>query len=195
MKKNKFREETPKRTCTKQYKSYRSYKKYLRDDFNEKCGYCDDSDRLVGGRRVYHIDHFAPHSKFKEKLTDYDNLIYSCSYCNLAKSDDWISDSPDVSVLNNEGYIDPCSASYDEQFSRDSNGNICPETEIGRYMYENMNLFLKRHSLIWSLERLKGLIDEVDIKIENNENSELLSLYRELSKQYFSMFDELTEEA
>ena len=37
-----------------------SYKKYLIDDFNQRCGYCDAQDYLMGGWRNFHIDHFKP---------------------------------------------------------------------------------------------------------------------------------------
>jgi len=88
-----FRNAIPKRTCSKKYKSYHSYKSYLREDFSKRCGYCNDLDVLCGGRRGFQIDHFRPQKKFEHLKINYDNLIYSCPYCNRAKSDDWPSNS------------------------------------------------------------------------------------------------------
>ncbi len=56
-----FRESTPKRRAIlKQKKDYRSYKKELREDFNKRCGYCDDPDSWKDA--FYEIDHFVPKS-------------------------------------------------------------------------------------------------------------------------------------
>lgn len=33
----------PTRTCTKVYSVYQSFRRFLKDDFNQRCGCCDDS--------------------------------------------------------------------------------------------------------------------------------------------------------
>jgi len=60
---NNFRNTPPKRTCTKSYASYRSYKSYLADDFNSRCGYTDCPDFWFGGKKTFHIDHFKPNDE------------------------------------------------------------------------------------------------------------------------------------
>ena len=65
-----FRELTPnRRPDRKECKHYRSYRKTLREDFNNRCGYCDDSDRLR--IRSFTIDHFVPQNPkdFRQMIT------------------------------------------------------------------------------------------------------------------------------
>lgn len=51
----KLREKDPeRRDIKKKKKCYRSYKKELREDFNKRCGYCDDHDCWAGGKIVKH---------------------------------------------------------------------------------------------------------------------------------------------
>ncbi len=83
-----FRHVIPIRTCTKKYARYRYYKAYLREDFNKRCGYCDDRDIICGGIRGFHIDHFRPQKPFSHLENDYNNLVYACPYCNGGKSND-----------------------------------------------------------------------------------------------------------
>ena len=85
-----LRHHKPVRSNVTKRAKYQLYKEDLRRDFKERCGYCDDPDEFSGGSRGYHIDHFAPKSIFPELKTEYSNLVYSCSYCNIAKSDKWI---------------------------------------------------------------------------------------------------------
>ncbi|MFW8696104.1 HNH endonuclease, partial [Mesorhizobium japonicum] len=73
-----------------------------------KCGYCDTPDYYSGGRTGFHIDHFAPKSKFDLLKNEYNNLVYCCPICNLGKSDDWPGDNPNTSFMGDIGYIDPC---------------------------------------------------------------------------------------
>ena len=61
-----FRELSPKRTYTKVYKNYRSYKPYLAKDFNECCGYTNCHHSWFGGMSNFHIDHFKAKSKYPE---------------------------------------------------------------------------------------------------------------------------------
>jgi len=158
--KNPLRQSVPVRTCAKTYASYGSFKKYLRTDFKAQCGYCADSDLLIG-KRHYHIDHFVPKDQLKKiKDNDYSNLVYSCFYCNNSKSSDWPTGDESISVNeNNEGYIDPCDCDYDKQYYRDLDGNIVPQTDLGKYMHDKLKLWLKRHSVLWMLERLSSQIN------------------------------------
>jgi len=137
----------PVRTCSKTYASYTSFKPYLRADFNKRCGYCDDLDVYHGGVRGYQIDHFRPHSivTFKHLKEDYSNLVYSCPFCNRAKSNKW---------LDEDGFIDPCESEYDEHLARNSRGQIVAKTSRGQYIHKNLNLHLKRHELLWMIEKI-----------------------------------------
>lgn len=134
----------PKRTCKKKLELYTSYRKYIIPDFKESCGYCGDSDKFYGH---YHIDHFRPHSieEFKELKTEYSNLVYSCPFCNLSKSDTW---------LEEDGFIDPCDDSYDDHLRRMKDGKIEPKSPNGINMFKHLKLYLVRHELIWIIEKL-----------------------------------------
>lgn len=138
----------PIRDCTKEYANYTSFKPYIRDDFNKRCGYCDDLDLFHGGVRGYQIDHFKPHSikRFKKLKQEYSNLVYSCPFCNRAKSNKWI---------DTNGFIDPCKDEYDKHICRNEKGQIIYKTTQGKYIYSNLNLNLKRHELLWMIEKLK----------------------------------------
>jgi len=87
-----LREEIPQRIFDQHYNNYRAYKEHLRTDFHRRCGYCNDLDHHCNGVRGFHIDHFVPLKPYSEQHpsieTDYNNLVYSCPYCNNAKSND-----------------------------------------------------------------------------------------------------------
>lgn len=145
----------PIRKCTKTYANYTSFKPYIRADFNKRCGYCDDLDIYHGGSRGYQIDHFKPHSiaRFLALKEEYYNLIYSCPFCNRAKSNKW---------ENTDGFIDPCDVEYDNHLERNNKGQICFKTTQGKYIYDNLNFYLKRHELLWIIETLEKQSIQID---------------------------------
>src|SRR5665647_1039240 len=88
----KFIEVTPKhRDNPPVYKNYSQYREILKVDFNFRCAYCNDHH----GYRItsFAIDHFVPRTPdgFTSTIphNQFDNLIYSCSYCNRAKWNKW----------------------------------------------------------------------------------------------------------
>jgi len=197
-----FRGVTPKRTFKKNYRSYRQYKNPLQTDFNKRCGYCNCEDVWLGGKRVFHIDHFAPWKRFElthpEIKILYINLVYSCPYCNGLKSDDWVSNDPYVSIVGNKGYIDPCKPDYDAAFARNELGEIIPLTEVAKYMYEKLALGLERHSIIWQLEKTRSLIKELGNLIESSNVSQdykenLIQLRQLIQDSFFTVFDEFEQ--
>lgn len=176
----------PCRTCTKTFRNYRSYKKYLAIDFNNRCGYCDDPDRY-GGPETYHIDHFAP-KRFINLISSYKNLVYSCPFCNKAKYNNWPSEFEDINVLNDKGFIDPCSTDYDNHLERSDDGNIVYLTPLGNYMFNTLHLYLLRHSIIYKMhkahEEIQILKNREDISSQDRERlCELNELYVTLDEQ------------
>lgn len=176
-----------------------SNKKRLAVDFENKCGYCDDHEHYSGGYRAYHVEHFAPKEKFKHLEFVYDNLLYSCPYCNNAKSNKWIGSNESENVIGNKGFIDPCSEEYNKHLQRNTDGSIGYTTDLGEYMYKELKLYLKRHQLIHNLEKvrvkknqLKAKIDEIE---RNGEDSnDLVDVYRELCVVFCEYFDLFFEE-
>lgn len=173
-----FRQNSPKRTCTKTYASYRSYKPFLATDFNSRCGYTDCPDFWFGGKNTFHIDHFKPFSKNPDLATDYKNLVYCCSYVNILKSDD-------------EGdYLDPCDIDFNEHFERDNDGSIIPKdsSKEAKYMFSKLQLNLSRYKFIWKLEEIHNRKIKLQLAIENPSNGkikrDLLEIYYELDKEF-----------
>lgn len=156
------------RTGIKARARYSAYKGELRTDFNYACGYCGTSDCYSGGRAGFHIDHFAPKSKFGTLRNEYSNLVYSCPICNIGKSDDWPSDDSSVSFKDDIGYIDPCSVEYDFHLARDMSGKIVYKTALGKYIYERMKLYLKRRQLCWLIDKMESQIRDLGRIIESN---------------------------
>lgn len=168
--KNKFRTKSPVRTCVKSYKVYSKYKSHLARDFYNRCGYTDCPDFWFGGSNNFHIDHFIPWKKHPSNpnlKTDYNNLVYCCSYVNILKSDD------------EAAYLDPCKIDYNEHFSRDTFGNIEPNksSPAAMYMYEKLKLYLKRYQIIWMLEnivvKMELIKEAIDCSSEGPQKNEL----------------------
>lgn len=145
-----FRTIAPIRKYKGQKADYHAYKNELAKDFNHRCGYTDCQDHWFGGQRTFQIDHLRPASKYPDIKSDYNNLVYCCSYVNRAK---WDDDSPN--------YLDPCDNDYNLHFERNSQGNIVGKTIQGKYMVEHMGLSLDRYAIMWNLERLELRIDKL----------------------------------
>ncbi|MDE2759482.1 MAG: HNH endonuclease [Paracoccaceae bacterium] len=163
-----LREQVPQRRDVAERTDYREYRGDLEIDFNNRCGYCDDSSALVDPI-TFHIDHFAPKSNFPELKTSYINLVYSCRFCNVSKSNKWIGNDPAVSNNGQRGFVDPCNQDYDNHLKRSPEGRIVPKTELGIYMFLNLKLYLRRHECLWVARKLIGLREEVDRLIERIE--------------------------
>jgi uncharacterized protein (TIGR02646 family) len=183
----KIRFNHPFRTHPRKQKNYRKYKSHLRKDFFCSCGYCGDLDHFLGGSNIYHIDHFAPKSKFPDLENKYSNLVYSCPFCNNAKNNDWIGKDPKISFDSKKGtgYIDPCDNDYEAHLERNGKGEIIGKTKIGKYMVNKLNLELPRHSIIWKLTLLKKTIDELKQKKDKlPNNTGLIEEYNNMLEQY-----------
>lgn len=137
-------------------------KKYLAIDFKNRCAYCDDLDTFNGEYRAYHVEHFAPKEKFPELRFDYSNLLYACPYCNGSKSDKWPSSDPKINVVNDKGFLDPCGEEYYNHLHRNDDGSIGYDTKLGKYIYDELNLGLKRHQIIFKQTELDECIDKLD---------------------------------
>lgn len=74
-----------KRSAVAPESNYRAYQQNLRVDFRCSCGYCFITEAEAGGIG-FEIDHYVPLAKDRSLANNYDNLIYSCSYCNRRKS-------------------------------------------------------------------------------------------------------------
>lgn len=175
-----FREKHPIRTCNKKYKTYRSYKPYLAKDFNNRCGYTDCPDFWFGGSGTFHIDHFIAQAKGSDSdKIDYENLVYSCSYVNILKSDD-----------DGRKYLDPCKENLNEHFYRNNSGEIFPKEDSSKakYMYNRLKLYLLRYSIIWKLEKIcerMEKLSEINVAhLSKSDSDELNSALADLARSF-----------
>lgn len=195
-----IKQKKPQRSYTGiMWKTNRANKKRLIDDFDHRCAYCDDLDKYSGGSKMYHVEHFAPKEKFSELEFQYDNLLYSCPYCNISKSNKWPSKSSSVNVVGNKGFVDPCTDEYEKHLGRYESGEIYYTTQLGRYMFYEMKLYLQRHQLIYNLGRIHTKLKEVKKEIDRRENvhksaEELKELYKELCVVFYEYYDAFSEE-
>lgn len=180
----------PARTEVENRPKYSDYRPSLRKDFNNACGYCDDSDER-SETVLFHIDHFAPKKKFPALTTTYGNLVYACRFCNIRKSDHWIGEDATVPNDTARGFVDPCSADYDTHLDRSADGRIVALTPLGGYMIGRLHLNLLRHELLWKARRARAIQAEIATLIEalkaagkqeTKEAIDLLWRFFELSK-------------
>jgi uncharacterized protein (TIGR02646 family) len=200
-----FRKITPKRRLiTKKVGHYREHRETLKEDFNNRCGYCDDVDSFR--RAYYEIDHFVPKNileiffsvpeEYNEKVKDYSNLVYSCHFCNNAKRKKWPTGRLDIHNDNNIGFIDPCNEEYDKQFERNENGEIIPKTELGNWIYEALKLWKSEHFIIWHLDELNQSIKELKNLLAIGVQEEDLVLKQKLNlafEDFYKYYKQLTE--
>jgi len=168
---------------------YIDYRDDLRADFNGRCGYCDDSDAYCDPI-CFHIDHFAPKSRFAELETEYQNLVYACRFCNMRKSNHWVGADPTAPNDGERGFVDPCDQDYDDHLERSPEGAIVSKTPLGRYISTRLSLHLVRHQVLWNSRRARRLRDEIDPLIDRYRESglpnsatytALLERYRDLT--------------
>ena len=179
-----LRRAIPSRSILEPRRHYRDYKQNLRNDFSRRCGYCDANDQYFGGVTGAHIDHFAPKSVFRVLEHVYDNLVYSCPFCNRAKSNKWIGTDATIPNDGVRGFVDPCGPELDIHVARDEFGGIIPSTELGEFILKNLKLRLLRHRTIWQAQRLEDLLKR------------LLDLRRRLDRQdalYLQLIDAIAD--
>ena len=176
------------------WKTNKTNKKYLKQDFHSRCAYCDDWDFYYGGAMAFHVEHFAPKEKFPDLIHRYENLLYACPYCNEAKSDKWPSDSAAISVVGEEGFVNPCEAEYDVHLERTLDGKINSKSELGNYMISNLKLYLKRHQIFYKIDQIDQKRTSIKQKIdEGKANGQDMSRLEEtlmaLNNDFFSYYD------
>ena len=195
-----LKQKIPKRSYSGEvWRTNASNKKRLVVDFERKCAYCDDHDHYSGGYNSYHVEHFAPKEKFKHLEFIYDNLLYSCPYCNISKSNKWIGKDEFENIVGNNGFADPCTDDYNKHLGRDEDGSIIYITEVGKYMYFELKLYLKRHQLIHNLEKIRIKKKELRSKIDEMERNkkdthELTEFYNQLCIVFCEYYDLFFEE-
>lgn len=67
------------------YATHGSYRPWLRDEFTFRCAYCLKREMWERTLSDFDLDHFEARSRREDLALAYDNLVYSCHACNLAK--------------------------------------------------------------------------------------------------------------
>lgn len=196
-----FRKNTPKRReNAKERKNYRSHKNDLKEDFNGRCGYCDDTDFFK--IRSFAIDHFVPKTP-KDFTHDiepsyYFNLVYACNFCNGAKSNKWITKDASIHNDGKQGFVEPTSEEYTQLFKRDTDGAIVCNginKNLSQYIIGELKLWYPVHRITWKLEKLNELEKNVSIEIQRLENSplktELVAMQNEIRGILIDLFRSL----
>ncbi|MBO0698354.1 MAG: HNH endonuclease [Zavarzinella sp.] len=106
------------------YADYASFRDWLRDEFSFRCVYCLLRERWVPGG--FHLDHFVPVAAYPEAVMDYDNLLYCCVTCNLAKG---YSEVPD-----------PTRTLSADTVSVQDDGSLLASTPEAEYLVECLGL-------------------------------------------------------
>lgn len=185
-----FRHRKPTRRENQEAKShYTDYRPELREDFNERCGYCGDHDFFR--QTYYEIDHFVPRKKLKTiALNDYSNLVYSCRSCNNSKRAKWPTGDEKVHNNGKVGFIDPCDETYADQFHRGKDGSIIARTELGEWMWKALNFGNPAHRVIWNLEEIRKRIRQMEESCSDGVvDSHLAADIMRFTKQYL-VFEE-----
>jgi len=100
----------------------------------------------LGGEEFFEIDHFRPASKFRNQVTHYPNLYYSCGKCNRHKGNTWPSDELISLGLR---FADPCQEDmYVQHLQEMPDGTLQPLTTCGRYTGDHIRLN-RRDLLNW----------------------------------------------
>lgn len=185
-----FRKLTPfRRTNVENSKDISKYKNLLRQDFNERCGYCGDHEFFRDS--FYEIDHFVPKKYLKTiSETEYSNLVYSCRACNNFKRAKWPTKDENIHNNGKEGFIDPCNSEYAKQFQRINDGSIYPTTELGNWIWSALNLGNPVHRIKWKLELLRCKIMILKDLVDVNSIDDL-RLVNEMYQIYFDLEEQL----
>lgn len=186
-----------------QGENWSQHKDDLQEDFHFHCGYCGSFD---GFRHTYfEVDHFVPKSLFRVNgkigLCQYDNLVYSCKFCNNKKLSKWPSGDETVPVLNNEGFVDPCNTAYDTHLYRASDGGILWSSDLGKWMATVAFRFDERNNaikLLWELNQRRKLLDIFvdEMKKRDKDSREYVNIKRHAERiglEYYVYHKQLME--
>lgn len=83
------------------YSGYASYRPWLRDEFAFRCIYCLKREQWAVVTGTFHIDHFQAQALLPQAGLDYNNLLYACAGCNIAKGGEEVPD-PSLCMLGSE---------------------------------------------------------------------------------------------
>ena len=180
------------RSNPKKRADYHGYKDDLIRDFGGRCAYCNLHQDSIS--MSHQIDHFIPQDAFKGKrndlLTDYGNLVLACGKCNRAKGSKF---DGDISLPNpkNERFYDPVETDYNTIFFRNDFGCIASHDPKGQQMITDIGLYRPIHIWGWVCEALERAIDDVDLRIDEEEDESIRGKLSEAAQKMKSQYIEI----
>ena len=152
------------------------------------CEFCGITESDSGGELT--IDHYHPQSQGGSDEPE--NLIYSCSRCNLYKADYWPQNAEQTVLWN------PRTEPFAIHFIESENGQLYPLTAIGSFsllrlrlnrpqLIQSRQMKRQRHKDIELIQRYSELVDTLNqlnlqMSYLMNEQQELLKEQRDLLK-------------
>ena len=194
MKLKDFKTHTISRSTPPHFSSYGDYKPYLEKDFGERCAYCNLHSKRI--TTPFEVDHFIPRKAFKGVRpsldTDYNNLVYACKKCNVAKSGKFEGDLTEVSPTNTLFY-DPVLVDYNSIFYRNELGAIDSDDPKGKSMIKMLKLYRPIHILAWLCDEIRITRDKLQRAIDTETNESKKQEYQKaldgLNAQYCKFVD------
>ncbi len=126
---------TVSRSSPPHHANYPDYAPWLRRDFWFSCAYCTLTECEAGGV-TFGVDHYHPKSKHPSLATVYDNLMYSCLFCNSFKGDREPSAAAEAAGMR---LYRPDTDAAEDHFGL-TGRRLEPKSPIGRYTIALLDL-------------------------------------------------------
>jgi|SRR6185369_8016637 len=141
------------------YKSYESYRPWLRDEFTFRCIFCLCREQWGLIRGSFDIDHFVPQSQDPAGGLSYDNLLYACRSCNLGKSSNLLPD--------------PCRIAFGKCLSVGLDGGVVPLNDEGQILVDTLRLNNQDYTHFRRL--ILGIVNSL-VRSRNRSDHHILSM-------------------
>lgn len=116
-------------------KDYRSFKPFIREDFDRRCAYClVPEEDVPQGAEIYVLDHYCPKSVRHDLVAHYPNLFWSCVPCNSHKSAYWPPAEGRPSIVN------LTAAAVEQHFDVCPDGELVGKTDDARFTIDRLRL-------------------------------------------------------
>lgn len=182
--------------------NYTKWKPILSKEGKSQCVYCSIRESDFGGIRNYHVEHLKPKSKFPALINKIENLFFSCSICNIFKSDDWFESKDEK--LDSIYFPNPSKIDYSVFLKATTSGKIYSEVITGKFIIERLALnrpqlikLRRRHLLfrksIFELNRIHDLLSHIfdEDLLDDYELKELMKEANKLIKETNNSKDKL----
>jgi hypothetical protein len=120
------------------YAGAMSFRPWLRDEFAFRCVFCLQREAWGRVDAIFDLDHLRPISSHPSLVLVYDNMLYTCTTCNLAKQDREVPD--------------PCKVLLRAHLQLDASGVLTPRTPDATRTVNILNLNRRRaveHRKLW----------------------------------------------